>query len=579
MKNKEVASLLYEIAELLTLSDENVFKVRAYERASQSIESLPEAIEEIVRRDELKEIPGIGESIAEKIKEYLSTGKIGYLEELKKCFPEGLLEIMSIPGMGPKKAKLLFNKLKISTVEELAGAARKGKLRDIAGFGAKTEENILKGIVLKEKSKGRILLNEALLISDEIVSQLKTNKYIRQIVPAGSLRRAKETIGDIDILCSVEKGKEDTVIKQFTHLPQVKRILAEGETKITVLTDSDMQVDLRIIEPDIFGAALQYFTGSKEHNVALRTLARQKGYTISEYGIFKIGKKEKPIAAKTEEDIYKILKMSYIPPRMRENRGEIDTALKHRIPKLVELKDIKGDVHVHSKYSDGANSISQIGDRARELGYEWIIITDHSQSLKVARGLSVSTLKQKIEEIRWYNEKSRDLKILCGTEVDILGDGSIDYPQNILEELDFVLAAIHTGFKQSEEQMTNRIVKALQNPFVDCVAHPSGRLINKRDAYAVNLEKVLEAAKNNNKLLEIDAFPERLDLNDIYCKKAKEMGIKLGIGTDSHTIEHLKYMELGIYIAQRGWLEKKDVINTLSYDELTKYLSKRRTMS
>ncbi len=576
MKNKEIAKQLTEIAELLALSgQENRFRIIAYERAAQALESLPGSIEDAARDGSLENIPGIGSSMAEKIREYLETGKMAALEGLRAKFPQGLLEIMTVTGMGPRKAKVIFDKLKVVSLEELRHAAEAGKIRDLQGFGIKSEQNILKGIDLRVKVKDRALLPEAGLIAREIVGQLRNNRNILEIVPAGSLRRGKETIGDIDILCAVEKGKEDPVVEQFVSLPRVRQVLAKGNTKVSVVMENGLQVDIRLIDPSTYGAALQYFTGSKEHNVALREHARQKGLTVSEYGVFKIGEKDAPIASKTEEDVYKALGMQYIPPPMRENRGEIDAALNHKVPELVERGDIKGDVHVHSRYSDGANKIEELGERARESGYEWIISTDHSQSLRIANGLSAARLREKIKEIRAFNHCSRDVKILCGTEVDILNDGRPDYPDEILEELDFVIASIHGGFKQSEHQITNRIVKALQHPLVDCLGHPTGRLIGRRDSYAVNMDAVLQAARDNGKMLEINASPNRLDLYDYYAKKAGEMGIMIAIGTDSHTLDQFEYMDIGVTWAQRGWLEKKNVFNTLSLTEVEQYLRRR----
>ncbi len=574
MKNKEIAKLLYQISELLSLTEENPFRVRAYEKAAQSIESIPTPIEEIAKRDELEEVPGIGKSVAEKIKEYFETGRIKYLEDLKKKFPDGLLEIMEVPGMGPKRAKYLFDKLKISDLESLKKAAQEGRLRDLPGFGEKTEKNILQGIELKSSSKERILLFDALNISNEIISELKKLQVVQKISPAGSLRRRKETIGDIDILCTVSEGKEKLVIEKFTNLASVKKVLACGDTKGSIITEEGIQVDLRVVPQNCYGSALQYFTGSKEHNIALRELANKKDLTISEYGVFKIKDKTRPVAGKTEEEIYELLGLQYIPPELRENRGEIEIARKHLLPELIELEDIKGDIHVHSKYSDGANTIEEIAKEAEKLGYEWIIICDHSQSVKIAGGVSIKDIYKKIEEVRSFNSKHKGTKVLCGQEVDILSDGKLDYPDEILKELDFVIVAVHSGFKQSEQQVTERIIKAFQNKYVHAFAHPTGRLLGKREPYSVNLEKVLESAKEYNIFIEINAYPERLELTDIYCKKAKEVGIKMAIGTDAHNINQLGFISLGVDVARRGWLQKKDVINCLSYSELTKTLKR-----
>ncbi len=576
MRNKEVAEQFYLIAQLLSLTDENPFKIRAYEKAAQVIESLPEPIENLVSDfEKLSSIPGVGKSIAEKIVEYFDTGKIQRLEELKTKFPEGVIEMLKIPGLGPKRVRLLYEKLGIKDVKTLQEYAKKGALRNLPGFGEKIEQNILEGIDLLSTSEQRLLLFDALKTVEEILEQLKKNKEIINIDPCGSLRRKKETIGDIDILCCVKEGNEKSIIEKFTTLPSVKKVLACGETKGSILTVSNFQVDLRVVPKEVYGAALQYFTGSKQHNIHLREIANKKGFTLSEYGVFKIDKKDKPICGKTEEEVYKILGLQYIEPELREDRGEIEKAAKGELPKLIELKDIKGDTHIHSNYSDGANSIKEIAEYAAKLGYEWIIICDHSQSLKVAGGVEIKDLYKKIEEIKNLNKTSK-VKILCGQEVDILSDGKLDYPDEVLKELDFVIAAIHTGFKQSEEQITERILKAMDNKYVHSISHPTGRLLNKRQPYKVNISKVIEYAAKNKVMLEINAFPERLDLDDINTKYAKEQGVILSIGTDAHHVSQMEYLFLGVYVARRGWLEKKDVVNTLSYNQLVKFLNIRR---
>ncbi len=573
MKNKEVAQLLYEIAELLSLSEENPFRIRAYERAAQVIEALPQAIEEIAVKDELRKIPGIGEGIAEKIKEYLTTGKLKYAEDLKKTIPPGVLRIMSIPGMGPKKAKIVYEKLRVTDIPELEKAAREHQLAHLPGFGTKTEENILRGIELQRQSSGRTLLFTASMTAKTVIERLGKLPEVKQIAYAGSLRRGKETIRDIDILCTATKSKP--VMNAFVNLPWVRQKLAQGETKSTVILEGGIQCDLRVVEPHCFGAALMYFTGSKEHNISLRTLANKKGYTINEYGLFKLKQEDRPIAGLTEKEIYEKLGLEYIPPELRENRGEIEIAAKRKIPQLVEEKDIRGDLHVHSKYSDGNATIEQIANQAKKKGREWVTISDHSQSLKIAGGTPVKEVYKKIGEIKKYNSKNKNFRILCSMEVDIRNDGSLDYEDELLKELDFVIAAIHTGFKQSEEKITERILTAMENKYVHMLAHPTGRLLGKREPYGINMEKILQAAKKTKTAIEINAFPERLDLYDIYCKTAKEMGVMLGIGTDAHSLEQLDYISLGVTVARRGWLEKKDVLNTLTAEELLEKVKKK----
>lgn len=575
MRNKEIAEQFYLIAQLLSLTDENPFKVRAYEKAAQVIESLPEPIEEISKDfQRLSSIPGVGKSIAEKVIEYLNTGRIQRLEELRSKFPEGIFEMLKIPGLGPKRVKLLFEKLGISNVDTLKEYAQKGMLKSLPGFGEKVEKNILEGIQMLSVSEQRLLLFDAIKVVEEILGELK-NKDIINIDPCGSLRRKKETVGDIDILCCVKEGKERQTIEKFTKLSMVKKVSACGETKGSIITHSNLQVDLRVVPKEVYGAALQYFTGSKQHNIHLREIANKKNLTISEYGVFKIGKKDKPICGETEQEVYEILGLQYIEPELREDRGEIELAQQNKLPKLIDIKDIKGDTHIHSHYSDGANSIKEISEYAYKLGYEWIIICDHSQSLKVAGGLEIKTVYKKIEEIKNLNKTSK-VRILCGQEVDILSDGRLDYPDEVLKELDFVIAAIHTGFKQSEEQITERIMKAIDNKYVHSISHPTGRLLNKRSPYKVNISKVIEYAAKNGVMLEINAFPERLDLDDIHTKYAKEHKVLLSIGTDAHHISQMEYMILGVYVARRGWLEKENVINSFSYKELIKYLNKRR---
>ncbi|MBU0952139.1 MAG: DNA polymerase/3'-5' exonuclease PolX [Elusimicrobia bacterium] len=579
MRNNEVAKLLYEISELLSLTEHNPFRIRAYERAAQAVESLTDDIDALSARGKLREVPRIGESIAEKITEYLNTGKIEYFEDLKKLSPKGLIQIMQIPGLGPKKAKIVFDKLHISDIDKLKKAAEEGKLKDLPGFAEKTQANILQGIALKQKTRGRILLHDALALSENIISQLKKIKEVRNISYAGSLRRKLETVGDIDILCTVENNNNSLIIEKFTHLPEVDRIISSGETKASIYTDENIQIDLRVVAPESYGAALQYFTGSKEHNVALRELASKKDLTINEYGVYKVKKKNTSnelIAGKTETEVYNSVGLQYIPPEIRENRGEIEAAKTNSIPGLIREKDILGDIHLHTNYSDGANTVEQVAEKAIELGWEWIIICDHSQSLKIANGASVKDLRKRNDEIHNYNAKYGDVHILCGSEVDILTDGKLDYPDEVLKELDFITASIHTGFKETEEQITGRILRAFENKYVNALSHPTGRIIRKRDSYSISMERVLEGAKKFGVFLEINAFPERLDLTDIYCKKAKEMGIKMTIGSDAHRLDHMEYIPQGVFVAQRGWLEKKDVINTLNYHELIKVLKKRR---
>jgi DNA polymerase (family 10) len=592
MKNREVVKLLQEIGQLLELKGENPFRVRSYEKAAQNIASLTEPIEKLVSNDKLETIPGVGEGIAKKIKEYLETGKLKYFEELKKVFPEGLLEIMSVPGVGPKTAKTLYEELKIKSLAQLEKAAKQHHLSELRRLGEKTEENILRGIQMVRKGGERILLSAALFLAKPIIEELEKCPGVKDIKLAGSIRRKKETIKDIDILCTAKKS--DVVMNKFVNLPQVKEVLAQGETKSSIILDEGIQVDLRVIKPESYGAALMYFTGSKDHNIALRELGRKKGYKINEYGLFKLGKRsggvstrgkgavsarparEIKVAGRSEEEVYKKLGLQYIPPEIREAWGEIEMASRNRIPRLITENDIKGDLHVHSRYSDGAGKLSEIAEKAKSMGLEWVGICDHSQSLRVAGGLRPDVVYEKMEETKEFNKKSKNFKVLCGTEVDILSDGSLDYDDDLLSQLDLVIAAIHTGFKQAEEQLTERIISAMENKYVHMIAHPQGRLLGKREPYALNMEKVLKTAQKTRTFLEINAYPERLDLYDIYCRKAKEKSILMGIGTDAHTLNQIENLYLGVGVARRGWLERRNVLNTLSYDGLVKTLGRKK---
>jgi len=592
MKNREVVKLLQELGQLLELKGENPFKVRSYEKAAQNIASLTEPIEEFVSQDKLETIPGVGEGIAKKIKEYLETGRLKYFDDLKKDFPEGLLEILAVPGVGPKTAKTLYGELKIKSLVQLEKAAKQHRLSELHRLGEKTEENILRGIQLLRKGGERILLSSALFLAKPIMENLKKCPGVKDLALAGSIRRKKETIKDIDILCTAQKS--DVVMSKFVNLPQVKEILAQGETKSSVILNEDIQVDLRVIKPESYGAALMYFTGSKDHNIALRELARKKGYKINEYGLFKLGKnlagvssrgkgaasaravRETRVAGRTEGEVYKKLGLQYIPPEIREGSGEIEMASRNKIPRLIEERDVRGDLHVHSRYSDGAAKLSEIAEKAKDMRLEWVGICDHSQSLKVAGGLDPDIVYEKIEETKKFNQKSKDFRVLCGMEVDILSDGSLDYDDELLSQLDLVIAAIHTGFKQSEEQLTGRIISAMENRYVHMIAHPQGRLLGKREPYSLNMEKVLRTAQKTQTFLEINAYPERLDLYDIHCRKAKELGILIGIGTDAHTLNQIENLYLGVAVARRGWLERRDLLNTLSYNELIKTLGRKK---
>jgi DNA polymerase (family 10) len=574
MKNREIAKIFNDIADILEIKGDNTFRIRAYRRAAQNIDGLAKDVADISAED-LQEIPGIGSDLAGKIKEYVQTGNLRFYDELIKEVPSGLVGLLSVPGLGTKTAKLLFEKLHIKDIDDLEKHAKEGKLKGLPGIQAKTEENILKGIAMIRRHTGRFPIGRVLPVAEGIIDKLKERPFVSRLNIAGSLRRWKETIRDIDILASSKDPQK--VMDFFVNLSQVKEVVMKGPTKSSVVTSEGIQVDLRVVNEDSFGAALAYFTGSTAHNVRLREMAVKRGLKINEYGIFDV-KTERKLGGEHEGDIYKILEMPYITPELREDTGEIEAALKGSLPKLIELKDIKGDLHVHTNYSDGSHDIQELIDAARSRRYEYLAITDHSKGLAVARGLSTEQILEQNKKIRALNKKLKGFRLLSGIEVDIRSDGSLDYPDEVLKQLDIVVASIHSGFRQSKEQITKRLVSAMRNPYVSIIAHPTGRLIGEREAYEVNMEEVLSAAKETGTAMEINAYPLRLDLNDIYIKKAKELGVSLSINTDTHVTYQFDFMAYGIGTARRGWAEKKDVLNAGSYDMLIKRIRKKRPL-
>jgi DNA polymerase (family 10) len=553
----------------LDIKGENPFKVRAYEKAALVVESLSEPIEKVYREGRLTEIPGIGKSIAEKIAELIETGRLSYLEELEASIPAGVVELLKIPEVGPKTAWLVYEKLGIKSIEEMEKAAREGKLRQLPGLGPKTEENILKGIERLRRFGERVPLGIAFPFARQVVEWLKERAPIDKIEPAGSIRRRKETIGDIDILVTSTQPLE--VMDAFVSLPVVREVIAKGETKTSVITEMGIQMDVRVVEPDCFGAALQYFTGSKEHNIHLRKIAQDMGLKISEYGVFRGDEK---IAGRTEEEVYGALNLPWIPPELREDRGEIEAAAEGKLPKLVEIKDIRGDLHTHTKHSDGNFTIKEMALAAKEMGYEYIGIADHTKGLGVAAGQDEEEILKEKEEIEKLNEELEGIRVLAGVEVNIRMDGTLDIDEEVLEQLDFVIASVHSAFKQPKEVMTERICKAMEREVVDILGHPTGRLIGKRDAYEVDGEILIDEAVRTGTILEINAFPDRMDLPDILCRAGKGKGAKFAINTDAHSIDQLNLIEYGVSTARRGWLEKEDIVNCLPLDELLKIFRK-----
>lgn len=568
MSNEKVARVLYEIADLLEIKGVE-FKPVAYRRAARNIEELDKDIEEYFKESRLREIPGVGEAIAKKISEIIESGELNYLKELREELPAGLLQLIEVPEIGPRTVMRLYKELKITNLHELKRAAEEHRIRRLKGFGDRSEEIILKGISLLEHRTGRMLLGYAYFYGKAIVDYMIAAGGYSLISTAGSLRRMKETIGDIDIL--VGSDEPEKVMRVFVENPRVSEVIAKGDTKSSVRLEEGVQVDIRVVSTDSYGAALQYFTGSKEHNISLRSLAIEKGLKINEYGVFKKDANER-IAGRTEEEVYAALGLEMMPPEIRENRGEIKASIEHRLPTLVELGDVKGDFHVHSTMSDGGATVEEIAQDAVKRGYEYIGITDHSESLKVARGVAKEDLKRNIEKVREISEKTGGIRVLMGAEVEIRNDGSLDYPDSILNNLDFTVGAVHSGFKMSEKEMTERIVTAMSNDYLTILAHPTGRVLEQREPYQVDVDTIIDTASEKGVFLELNALPERLDLNDLNCRKAKEKGVTIAIGTDAHSLAQLNYMMFGVATGRRGWLEKSNILNTRSLKEVERSL-------
>jgi len=572
-RNEEVAALLEQIAELLMLKNENPYRIRAYTIAAQNIRDLDADIEEIAQQGKLDEIPGVGKAIAAKIEEYLRTGKLEYYEQLKREVPIQAVDLLEVPGIGPSRAHLLYEKLGITTIQQLLEAAQNHKLCTLPGFGEKLEQRIAREAARLMQRTKRLLLGVALPVAETVVTLLREVPAVRAIDPAGSLRRMKETIGDIDILVASDRPQE--VVDAFTRLPIVKEVLAVGPTRPSILTREDLQVDLRVVHPDEYGSALLYFTGSKEHNIALRSLVQDRGWKLSEYGLFdETGQR---VASRTEQEIYACLGMDWIPPELRENRGEIQAALEHRLPQLVELSHIRGDLHVHTDWSDGHDSLERMVQAAIARGYEYIVISDHSPSLTVAKGLAVERLREQRRRIDELNERYAPFRILQGAEVNIHPDGSLDYPDDVLAELDVVIVSVHSAFDLPEARMTERVIRALSNPHVDLLGHPTGRLLNTRLPYEIDLDAVLDAAAEFGVAIEVNGQPDRLDLPDIWVQRAIQRGILIACTSDAHSTRQLDNMRWSVATARRGWAEARHVLNTRPLAELLQWLRQHRT--
>lgn len=567
MTNQEIAQILNQISQILDIQGENTFKIRAYIKASQSIENLTYQLSSLEDKSKIGSLPGVGEGIAKKIKELVETGKLAYYEELKKSEYAPLTEFLKIPGMGPKHAKLVYDKLGVNTIDELQKAAEQGRLRGLHGLGEKVEQNIIQGIRQVRKYKERLPLAFIYPRAQSILEELKKLEEIKQVTLAGSVRRMRETIADVDILASSDHP--ENVMTAFINLPETEKVVAKGATKSSIVTKDGVQVDLRVVQPESFGAASHYFTGSKAHNIRIRSLAVDRGLKINEYGVFKNGRS---IAGRREEEIFKSVDLPYIPPELREDWGEIEAAQGGNLPSLIEVQDIKGDLHVHTNWTDGKNSPEEMARAAQNRGYQYVAICDHSPTVGITNGLTPERLLKQIEEIARLNRTSKDFKVLSGIEVDIRSNGQLDLPGEILRELDLVVAAVHTRFTQPRDEMTNRIIEAIENPHVDIIAHPTGRIIGKREPYQVDMDKIIDACKANGKVLELNAYPERLDLSDINCRKAKQKGVKIAISTDAHMDVHLEWIKFGVATARRGWIEPPDVVNTLTLSDLLRSL-------
>ncbi len=572
MKNTAIAKVFSDIADLLELKGENAFKVRAYQKAARTIGHYPKEIRIMLDEGEdLRDIPGIGEAIAKKTTELVTTRKLGYYENLKAEFPDGITNLLALPGIGPKTASRLSNELGINSVDSLERAISEGRVAKLFRLGDKTAANMLQQIQALRRKDQRVPIGEALPIVEEILGLLCTVPGVKNLTYAGSLRRFKDTLGDIDLMGTADNPEE--VTDAFIALPHVGQVLAHGPTKASAIFSSGIQVDLRIVEHDSFGSLLQYFTGSKQHNISLRERGRRQGLKLSEYGITDLdtGRLEKFL---TEEEFYRRQGLQYIPPEIREAQGELERAQEGTLPGLVELSDVKGDLHIHTDWSDGHNSIEDMVQTAMNLGYQYIAITDHSAGRGIAHGLDGERVRRQIAEIKTLNEKLDGIHVLAGIEVDIRADGSLDLPHEVLSALDIVIAAVHSAMTQSEEKMTGRVLSAVENPDVDIIAHPTCRLLGEREPVAIDLEAVCRAAARKNKVLEINAMPDRLDLNDVHAFRARDLGARLAIGTDAHSINHLRLMRFGIGVARRAWCEPQNILNTSSWNELRAFLSR-----
>jgi DNA polymerase (family X) len=566
MDKQEISQMFEEIALMLDLKGENPFKSKAYINAARTLEFVEGDIKDYVLEDRLEEIKGIGKAIKEKLIEIVHTGKLEYYDELKASIPEGLFEMLKIPGVGPKKVKAIYEKLEVKTIGELEYACKENRLLDLDGFGKKTQNNILKGIENMKKFQGQFLYGEVFHLAEEIKRQVQQSGLADRSEITGSIRRRKEVVKDVDMIATSDYA--DKLMDYFTTLPLVEEVIAKGDTKSTVRLQNGINMDLRVVVDKEYPYVLNHFTGSKEHNTAIRHRAKAMGIKVNEYGLFK---EEKLIQCHNEADIYSILGLDYIPPEIRENNGEIEAAEKHQLPKLIDLRDIKGTFHMHTIYSDGSNTIEEMAESARNMGLNYIGISDHSRSAFYARGLNRDEIMRQLEEIDKLNNKYEDFHIFKGIESDILPDGALDYEDDVLKLFDFVIASVHSNFKLEKDKMTKRLINAITNRYTTMLGHPTGRILLARKEYDMDIYAVIDAASEYSKIIEINADPHRLDLDWRYLKYAKEKGVLMSINTDAHNLLGLHNIQFGIGIARKGWLESHNVINTMSLQEMKKY--------
>lgn len=576
VQNEEVVALFNEIADMMDILGEGTFRVLSYRRAARQIESLGEALEDLVREGRVARIEGVGPNLAQKIEEYVTTGKIASHEELRAKLPSGVLDLLKVRGLGPKKVKVLWQELGITDIETLRTAAQKHLLRRVKGFGERTEENILRGIELMKEGQARALLADAARVLDDVLAALRASGTMERVEAAGSFRRMRENVGDLDLLAVAEDRTGASAA--FTRLPGVIEVIAAGETKATILlayhdyegARRTIQVDLRILDADSWGAGLQYFTGSKDHNIRLRTMAERRGLKLNEYGVFR---DEARVAGKTEESVYAALDLAWIPPEMREDLGEVDLAMAGRLPKLVELEDIRGDFHVHTDATDGTEPLEAMVDAARRRGYAFVGISDHSVSATIARGLTAEQALERRDRVRALNREGKGIAVLLGTECDILDGGAMDYADEVLKEFDYVIAAVHSKFTLPEKEQTERVASAVRNPHVDLLAHPTTRQFGWRGPIQIDLEEVFAACAKAGTAIEIDAHPRRMDLNGAQARAARKAGCTISVDTDAHASAGLGWMRFGVGTARRAWLTKDDILNTGSMERVKAFFA------